>query len=372
MSSRSKDSHSGYREWYASAEAKKLVIENIRKSGIPLELQARKVLKDNGFRVASARYLEPTGEELELPTGYGEGTWRELDIHASRSEEASINIDGCDIRFATHILGECKYSTEKDIFVFEYLDRENADLGRFALRANGQCIMPFFQAKDFRLPLLVERVTEAMGQNALKKEGNWSDAITHRACEQILSALRFFLARQREFMRRHYLQMASQSIIKEKWDVLLRTEEVPYETSGPISKVPDGFISKFLRDKFDSEMLKDFSYLPIHIFFPILVTDESRGIIKVNLDESYNITDLEDVGSCLYLYVSENANYYKTVLENSFALPVFLCSLPHLNDVLKMIEEASGKLIESTRRYVTANPDLIAKEIVFSDTISVL
>ena len=47
-----------YKKWLSSDEAKRFVIDNVKKSGIPLELLGRKVLKDNGFTVTSTRYLD--------------------------------------------------------------------------------------------------------------------------------------------------------------------------------------------------------------------------------------------------------------------------------------------------------------------------
>lgn len=367
---RKKDLSADYRKWYASDEAKKFIIENIRKSGIPLELRARKAFKDHGFYVTSARYLEPIEGELGFPVGHGQGIWRELDVCASRSEKAFINIGKAEIHFATHILAECKYSTEKDLFVFEYLDKENADLNRFPLPVNGQCILQPFLARCFTLPLLVERVSEINAQSASKEKGNFSDTMTHDACEQILSALRFFLAKWRENVRRQYLNLARASAIKVNWDALLKAGKVPYETFGSISKVPDEFINRFLKESFEPEMLQDFPYFTVQILFPLLVTDESRGIIRVKLDGSYIVTSLDDVGSSLYLYVSENANRYESVLEDSFVLPILICNLSHLGAILEMITEGLSQVIEVTRQQLMANPYLIPKEIVFNDKVT--
>lgn len=367
---RKKDLSADYRRWYASGEAKKFIIENIRKSGIPLELRARKVFKDHGFYVTSARYLEPIEGELGFPVGHGQGIWRELDVCASRPEKAFINIGKAGIHFTTHILAECKYSIEKDLFVFEYLDKENADLTRFPLLVNGQCILQPFLARCFMLPLLVERVSEINAQSASREKGNFGDTMTHDACEQILSALTFFLAKWHENVRRQYLNLASASAIRVNWDALLKAGKVPYETFGSVSKVPDEFINRFLKESFEPEMLQDFPYFAVHIFFPLLVTDESRGIIRVKLNESYTVTSLEDIGSSLYLYVSENANRYESVLEDSFVLPILICNLSHLGAILEMITEGLSQVIEVTRQRLMANPYLIPKEIVFNDKVT--
>jgi hypothetical protein len=107
-----------YRDWFASEECKEFVRSNIRKSGIPLELRAKKILKGKDFSVASGRYLEPDGIE-GMSSESESGIWRELDIYATRYEKPSFMVGGCEVKFMTSILGECKYSSDKDLFVFE-------------------------------------------------------------------------------------------------------------------------------------------------------------------------------------------------------------------------------------------------------------
>lgn len=196
----SRKTYADYTKWYKSDEAKKFVIENIGKSGIPLELRGRKILKDNGFRVASARYLDPAGDNPDVDIDLGRGIWRELDLWATRVEKTPAAIGECEIRFATNIIGECKYSSEKDLVVFEHLDRDNADLSHFPLLVNGHCVLPSpleLNYSFFSLPLLVERLIEVNASSASKEKGNFSDMTMHSACEQILSALRYFFRRWR-------------------------------------------------------------------------------------------------------------------------------------------------------------------------------
>jgi hypothetical protein len=55
--------YSSYQDWYKSTEARKFVLDNIAKSGLPLEFKTRKILLDHGFHVSSARYFEPSDVE---------------------------------------------------------------------------------------------------------------------------------------------------------------------------------------------------------------------------------------------------------------------------------------------------------------------
>jgi len=363
--------YSHYSKWFASDETRKFVIQNIRRSGIPLELRARKILSNSGFRATGIHYLEPVDKESELAVRYGPGIWRELDIYASRSERPHIKVHDCEIHFVTHILGECKYSVDKDVFVFEHTDKENVDLSRFPVLANGQQMLSPLLARNFVLPVLAEKVTEINAASESKKDGNFSDAVTHGACEQILSALRFFLMRSRETIRRDYLRLSEPSRIKLAWQRILSEGKVERETIGPVTRVTDHSINEFLQTNFEAEeMLRDFPYFVVHIFFPIVVIDESRGVIKAVVDESFEVVALDDIGSCVYLYVSENADRYANVLENSFVLPILMCNLGQLEKAIAMLDAGVKSVVDDTQRYLENNPQYIVKEIMFNEKVN--
>lgn len=361
---------SDYKEWLASDEAKKFVIDNVKKSGIPLELRARKVLKDNKFDVTSIRYLDTDGDNPDVDFTLGHGIWRELDLFATRVEETSVKINDCEIRFVTHILGECKYSSDKDILAFEHLDTENADLSHFPILANGQYILSIQPRANFNLPLLVERLIEIDASRASKEKGNFSDTSMHKACEQMLSALRYFLHRWRQSIRKHYIDVGKASLIRERWDVLLKEKKVPYEELGTHSRVPDSFINKFLQESFEpTTMLPDFAFIPVRIFFPFVITDESRGVIQAKLNDSYDVVDLEDIGLCLYFHISENADRYVSVLDNAFVLPIIISNLANLSSTISLVSEGINRIIEETQQRLIKNPQLIPREVLFNERV---
>ncbi len=359
-----------YQDWYKSDDARRHIIDNIGKSGIPLELRTRKTLKDHGFRVTNYRYQDPGDNAQLLSLGYSTGMWRELDIYAYTQRKEILNIGECQIFFTTTILGECKYSSDEDFFVFEHLNSDNVDLTRFPLLPNGDKMLPMTFASHFSLPVLIERVSEINVNSSSRGKGNFTDTITHQACEQLLSALTFNFVRRRSVVRRFYRSMANDSQILRIWKEWLDAGKVEYETIGSHEKVPDGFINSFLMERFDAKtMLQDFPEVMVDVIFPLIVIDESRGIIRVSLDDSYQITGLEDIGMCLYPYISENPDRYETILENSFTVPVFICNLLHLDTAIKIISEGIHNLVERTKEYLESNPHFIAKEIVFNDRI---
>jgi len=356
-----------YKKWLTSGDAKAFAIDNIKKSGIPLELRSRKILKDNEFTVSEAHYLEPQNGNSDIDLFMGRGVWRQLDLLATRVEKQTISLSGCELRFTTEILGECKYSSDKDIITFEHSNPENVDLSNFPVMVNGQSIIFVPSKTGIKLPPLVERLIMIDASSASREKDNFRDIEVHRACEQILSALRYNLYQWRSVLRRQYLDISKGSRIEEKWQDLIKEQKVPYEQVVGGMRVPASFIEKFLSDNFDPvKMLQDFPLLVIRVCFPVIVTDGSRGIIQAKLNDSFEVIDLEDKGLCLYTYVSENADRYESVLGNAFALPIIVCNLSNLPAAIKLIGENVNCVIDQTRLLVNANPQLIPREVLFN------
>jgi len=352
-----------YKEWYASAKCKEYLKQNIVKSGIPLELRARKVLKDSGFSVSSARYLEQPGPNE------GPGIWREIDIYAKRIEKTSFKMGDCEFAFGTIILGECKYSSEKDIFVFEHLERENVDLNRFPVLVSGHDLVPSGLAKCFQLATIAERVVEIDVNSASKEKGNFTDRETHGACEQLLPGIMHYLGRSREAISDFYNTYAKAPTIREIWNQWLSGENRVYRHS---RNVPDKLIIDFLASSaLARQIVGDFRSPTIYMMIPIIVVDETRGVIKVNVDESYKVIGFDDIGKCVYLYVSEKAEKYDSVLENSFTLPILISNLAHLHETIKIITDGVGEVIKEVQQWLADRDYLIAKEMLLNGRVQI-
>jgi hypothetical protein len=191
----------------------------------------------------------------------------------------------------------------------------------------------------------------------------------HDACEQIIPALKYFLTEWREIMRMDYIDQARRSIIFQEWEKLKKPWEDPNESLPMMGMARKNYINNFLKENLKSNTLADFPFVTINLYFPLLVMDDSRGIIKVKLDGAYNPVDLEDIGCCLYLYVSENANQYEVVLDNAFALPILICSLSSLHKIVKLIDEGIEKLKQQVSELIIADHSSVVREILFNEKI---
>ncbi|MGD0855160.1 MAG: hypothetical protein ABSA18_05085 [Dehalococcoidia bacterium] len=356
-----------YRDWLESPEGKKIVLENLGKSGMPLELKARKSLKNHNFQATNARYFDATSPEADPEDPTQDGLWREIDIWASRREANAPRVMGCDIQLYTNIIAECKYSSDREILFFEHPDPADADLSRFPLFVNGHNLLPTRPVDCFEVPVLAERAMEVQKDNASREKDNYSDRTIHVACEQMMAATKYFIGRWRGECRRLYSDVLNNSEIGRRWHALENSGKIKYEADGPVKKVPSVFKEKFIKDNYAPALLKDFPFIPIELYIPILITDENRGIIKVDLDEALNPIDLLDMGACFYVYISENANRYDEVLDEAFALPIIISSLTKLPDILESINAGVEKLKREIAGLVAANPSLLIKEILFNE-----
>lgn len=337
---------------------------------MPLELKTRKILKDNGYWVTTRRYPVATnkaGIDNTVEVNY---IWRELDIYAERQEKNSLDIRGCHIDFKTTILGECKFSSDKDLFVFEHTDPQNVDFHRFPIRVNGHQILSQRINKYFHLPSIAERVIEVDVGTQSREKDNFSDHMIHNACEQLLPAILFNLKSLRDYERVNYLEISRNSRLQTAWDVYTKENTIQYRKVGRASIVTDDYLNSFLKKSFNPDvMLKDFSDLQINLCFPLIITDENRGIIKAKLDDSYNIIDFDDIGMCIYPYISENANDYQYLLENSLTLPILICNLSKLQDTVDIITNGVKQLVSEAEKQLNNYPEQIPREIFFNDKI---
>lgn len=383
-----KKSPQPYKEWLdlKNDKPKKELMDSLKKAGIPLELKTRKILEENHFRCLDLHYLDPTDKEVvpihlrvpylaqasrmilsdeDLPI-HLRGTWRQLDINAYRNEKSVIKFHDAKIHFTTHLIGECKYSSNKDFFVFENIS--DPVLSRFPVMFNGNKLIPPFPHNNFSFPIVMERVTEVDVPNHFNPKNNFNDRITHEACEQIMSALSYLYDRKKVDKRLIYRNLLRNSPIERKWQNFYSENKEELErTRGPRGTIPETVIDKFLEESSKPKDLRDFHYINIELGFPILVIDESRGVIKTVLNESNNIVDLEDIGYGIYTYISENANRYENILQNRFAFPILICNLSYLNECVKNIGEGMKKVIKETEEQIKERPWLIPKEVMFGE-----
>jgi hypothetical protein len=358
-----------YLDWLNSKTAKENVIKNLKKSGFPLELKVRKILRDNNFFASNDRYLDTSdGNNDEVQMMLEKGTWREIDILAlnrtiyKQKKDSSVEILQC-------IVCECKYSSEKDIIVFKHINKDDVDTTNFPVMANGHELLP---EKVWDTPLLrsVEKITQIIASKDTKENHNYDDYEIHNAAEQIIAALKYFVCFQRKNMRSIYQNDEKKTQIWEKWQKLIKENKLVYEEKGSSSIVPNSFINDFLKINYNSQtMSKDYPLTTIFLYFPLIVIDENRGIISARLNNSYDVTDLEDMGFCLYSYVPQNTQKYSQILEEGYTVPILLCNCSCLSQVISFINDCTKTILNTIMTNLDNKPELIVKERMFNKRV---
>ena len=360
-----------YKEWLDDEKAKKHQIDMLKMSGIPLELKVRKTLEGKGYMAVPYPYQD-VGDENDSELVFDRGTWRELDIWGLRTKEPSLDIGGIKISFFTQILCECKYSSDRDIITFsdEYA---SSLLHNFPILLNGHTMLGGNLKNEFLLPALAERVTESSSKRDDKKERNFTDTNIYTASEQLISALRYLVIKQRWNERNNYLDIVKTSEINRLWGEWLKQGKAERINVGNGYRISEESIDKFLVANYKPEtMIKDFRDIVVSIIYLLIVIDENRGVIEAKLDANYSIFDLKDIGVCLYSHHPQKPERYSSIIGSFHYLPIFISNVTQIPSVLELIEYGETKLMKRMKSLLKDKPYLLPKELLFNEQVNTM
>ena len=332
----------------------------LEKSGTPLELRTKKVLRRNGFTVGTYHY-----EQLEngnIPILMSEDSkvkLGQLDIRATKYEKTRIELDNTRILFSTVLLGECKYSSNNDLFLFE---KSQKYLPLFPFLINGHELLPKEMCNNFRFPIVADHIAEVNVRKPESREkGNYSDQLTYQASNQILRALSAYVYETRNWKRNKYLEMWSSTGLKEKWEDFMSHEESTYEELEREER--------FLKILETKDVLDKIRPLFVEIVVPIIIVSQDRGVLKVCLDEQAGIQKFEDVGFGIYSYVPSEPRKYSQILGDAVHFPIVISNLDHLDAFIKEWESGIQKIIQQAENRIKETPSNLIREIMFSTTV---
>jgi hypothetical protein len=362
--------YKSYKEWLRSSDEKlkTRLIDSLNRAGIPLEYKTKKRLENLGFE-ANPYYYDPINFPSFDPTSGvqvgPEVKTRELDFLAILKKQWIIE-ENIDIHLRLKLAVECKYSSNKDFFVFEFQD-QRVSFPNFPIKFNGRIILPSFLYNYFNLPIKIEKVTEADVTKTSKKDDNFNDRSTHTASEQLFSAVSRLLSDSQSEIYRIYGKIVNEMPIKKKFDELDRKGEVIRVQEGGIGYIPDEFQNDFCKKNikhFDFEKIG--SYI-IDLVFPMIIIDETRGVIKTILNDSNEIVDFEDVGFGVYKYVADrvpgSGMYGDRDLDREF--PIIICNLEYLDKCISKLIEGMEGIMDDVEDLLISEPHLLIKEFMF-------
>lgn len=366
-----------YKDWMENPKAVERVIQDINKSGIPLEIKVRKILQNNSFIGGRAFYtVLKAGQISSEGSNDTVDVLHEIDVLASKAPVCSFSVSGFEIRFSAHVIAECKYSSDKDFYFFPCNDPCVIDLQNYPLMVNGhQLFEPFKRrthAIQYPVPQIVDRVSEIDINSNTRKDENFNDRLTYGACTQLIQACENYLTQWRVEKRSDYNLILKDSSFLSSWKQQQVEGKIEFETIGSYTHVTDEYIRRFLKTYFRLDLLNaetTHNCIFIELLFPILVIAESRGVLKVELDSKYEIKGLEDIGFCIYLFRPEKPTQYPVTLHDSISLPVFICNQRYLEKVMEIIEEVTVTIANGMKKEIIAHQSLIGKEIMFNSSL---
>ncbi|OIO24553.1 hypothetical protein AUJ13_02345 [Candidatus Micrarchaeota archaeon CG1_02_49_24] len=286
----------------------------LKETGFPLEIKVRKQLHDFGLTVYQSKYnTDRTGNDIS----------KDLDIEAHFGVNVlhSRDID-MNVLLTVRVIGEVKKWATKNICIFE---KENFNNENFILR------LPNFLNDGFTFQHYLGGV---------------------------ISAKRFF-------------ELAGKISVSE--NIAIVDENSNKDTKkGNMKKVMDegnnivydesvdiAFACEYVHRRELNNYKGIDNMFPIHACFPLLVTDAK--IMKVSMDEGFEIKDLDDVDNFIYLSPQPYANKLSLTTKRNPILPIVVTTFNGLSKSIDLIKKMK-ELIDDDVTFISNNPTSITRE----------
>jgi hypothetical protein len=316
-------------EWYQNENFVHKLKQEFEKAGLPLEYRAKKIFEEKGFEVSEFHYKFPNDRIFDSIVDQKEGVWRQIDIRGSpncySNDPIDFSLNFGDFRLVINpeIIGECKYSSNKKFFLFK---SERDDVVNFPSSIWGdnllpsklnlndlddkslfkECVNSWGNAAKFFNLCIYENVVEVDFEHLEKKDNNFNDQTTYRACEQLYNAVNYHFSTAKPELRNDTFFQISESPLFKKWLFYLENDNIEEEEAIPFgNKILDSIALKFLKENFDLADIQNILHF-IVIDFPILIINEGAGLFEIVFDEKKNIQSFKKIKYGLYKYHSHD------------------------------------------------------------------
>ncbi|GEM_PF-1359845 len=357
--------------WYTSfkkdAGYRKNILEGLERVGFPLELRVMRILDEQDFIANESQYQDTKEKDGKLYT-----VNRQIDIYAYpiKKEGLEPNIPGFSMYFPYTIVGECTSLAEQCIVFFELSDHEKKNnFIRIPIFAKGtpgliQIHDGASSLKSFQEFFNIDQFTKKVAQFSPKKlvggetgkNKDDSDIVYHK-CNQILSALKFFLDRWRGVNGVGYSNVRESSGLDDMFNShpLLKADgSTRQNRNNAVSNITDSFNPKNLH-----------GHINVDSFIPLLVVNEETLLLKALCGEKdYSLKDLKEVKYFIYLFAPADLNKYGSVVGSLYHQAIIICNVKYLKECIKEISSGMGKLREKMESNIQRNPKYIVEELM--------
>ncbi len=342
--------NSDFLGWWQNKENKSDREREMERSGIPLEIRARRILTKSGYRV-SRPYYQKDGVSHETDFMAEKGL---EEYHPLTSDEHDIRYY-CLINFQLLLIGECKRTESNDFFAFQ----GEGSAANFPIRFYNEQFPTDFRPHDtskyYGFENFTDRIVEVDSPNyKSRKSDNYNDRITYEAAEELVGACQFF--------RDDYIQRAEfpKNIVLETH----RRGLTRYAQQFKVATVR-GLVEHYLVDMPSNELWPRFFGRTVTFAIPMLVIDDNRGLVMTTLRDDGNVSFDSQIRSVVYSHVPQNVERLRS-LSTAGAFPIVISQHSALEETVKMLESGTRSLIHKFKRELEDRPETYIAEILLS------
>jgi hypothetical protein len=372
------------KEWYLNLDFVSKLKKEFEKAGLPLEYRAKKIFEDKGFNAFESHYKFPSDHIFDTDIDQKEGIWRQIDITAAPKDDSldfELTFGEFRLVLTPYFIAECKFSSNKSFFLFR---SESDYVHNFPSTIWGNKLLPFEfdlyeldkesfsecqydPTKHFNLDIY-ENVVEVDLEHLDKKDNNFNDQTTYRACEQLYNALNFHLSVSKPELRDStYVEIFKSNLLK-KWLLYLKTNSIKEEDAMSFgNEISKSIALKFLKENFDlADIQNIFHYIICN--FPILIVNERAGLFEVIFDENSNIQNFEKIKYGIYVYNSREC-YSRDRCIYPDSLGIIICDVCYLGELIDSIKDGIQKLGHQLEKNLHKWPYLLGYELLFNSEL---
>ncbi len=308
--------------WFSNGTAVNRMKKALEKSGIPLELKTRKIMKDKEYRTMSLYYSDHLHGEVPPE----ERILRELDVYAYKTIY-KFKIANCVINFRGIFFIECKHREDLALVFFK---NENERLLNLPLPFRGKSML-YVSHKNYTVPLIATSHSEMKpsSQSVYKDK-----SVLYNASNQAIAACHYMYKRQTQ----------NWFPFRQLYD---RYKARHTETSKTI-----------IRDSYtDDQIISEIHIFNFDLAFTIVNFNEDTTILEAEFDyDSGEVTNLNDIGYCVYPILPSKVDRYNALIESSFEVPVFTTNLNSFQQCIIDIEEGIMKTAKEIESILIKHP----------------
>jgi hypothetical protein len=332
--------------WFKSANERRNRERMMERSGIPLELRARRNLRQLEYSPTRAYYEK-------------EGVSHEIDFLAYKEHNTIELPHGFELLFDLTLIGDCKHSETHDLFLFKAEDPIHISLSDFPLRLCREQFPDWGMVSIesfFKFPLICERVVEVDAKNyPSRKNGNYQDRMTYQACENLADAY--------EYYRRRYTRDVDELRSAALSEFLARHAPSYLKEASPVS------LARRLAKRHTRELYEALNASVVSLAFPFLVVDDNRGLVETMLNNDGQVRFLREAGVALYPHVPRTARMRSNgeVYRPTGILPVVICRQSCLPEAVSILELGIQKLTDGAKKMIHKDPTVVLRSLILAE-----